>query len=93
MVSIVELQKGNYPPDVVIATLKDYADSGAAIIGRIVIQVIDKTPLTKNQIKELQNHILIGIINHGRRAARKDTEITEAGQYAMVYAHLVEKLS
>lgn len=41
--------------------LKEYAESGAAISGRVVVTIIRKMELTKAQKRDLANHARFGI--------------------------------
>ncbi len=99
--SFAELQQSDSPnPQDVIDTLKDYAETGAVISGRVVIEVIGKSGLSREQLSDCLTHATKGNEVHVEMSQRPtmepgkpDAEKREAGEFTQVAEHIRELLS
>lgn len=89
VLSLVELDaKENVTPSDIVATLWDYADSGAAIRGIAVVGAIERCnpPASEADLKDIQEAAMAGIIQQAKNwtHAGPTTVRTEQGEYAHV---------
>ena len=89
--SFAELEgKEQVSADELKATLRDYAESGAAILVRVVNSLIDRVNLTENDLAELVNIARRGIEvqEENRPLSKVWTVEREKGQYQQVINHI-----
>ncbi len=72
------------------ATLRDYAESGSAILGDVVIALINRVKLTQDDRKELQDYVFKGIENQEKHPFRSSdrTVAKEIKEYRQVLHRL-----
>ncbi len=89
--SFLELSRRKSPkPEMLIATLRDYAEGGWSIDARTVITIIDKTPLTPAERRELISISQTGIEVQGKNRTGTDQQsvLRLQGSYQEVINHL-----
>jgi|GEM_PF-2375176 len=95
--SFAELQQSDTPnPQDVIDTLRDYAESGAAISDHVVIEVIAKANLSRKQLSDCLNHAQQGYNVHANMAQHSieaEAEQHEADNFTVVTDYIRQLLS
>lgn len=89
VLSVVELEdKQDVSPSDILATLWDYADSGAAIRGIAVVNAIERCSpsASADDLKDIQEAAIAGIVEQTRNwtHASPETVRKEQGEYASV---------
>ncbi len=69
-------------------TLKDYAESGAAILGRVVIALVERTPLSATDRAELLAYARTGVTVQKRVCDTPSSKQRNAAESEAVIAHL-----
>jgi len=99
--SFKELEETNTPdPNDVIDTMEDYAKSGAAISGRVVVDVINKAGLSRDALEACLSSATKGKEVHKVMSGRGKGEIGKpeaeqraAREYEIVASHIRQLLA
>jgi hypothetical protein len=87
-VRLEELGKGIQDPEVVLATLKEYAESGEAISSKIVIDAISTSLYSQKQLEEARSYLLSGANLHlSRTLCGSGDELIIAIEYAKAFRY------
>ena len=74
-------------PELLVATMDDYARSGAGILASGVIAICDRTPLRRKQMKLIRYAAKVGVAVHKRL-----DDPFEVRQYQAVHDHMNVRL-
>ena len=96
--SLNQLCSGNHNSNIVLASFRDYAESGASIDEDAAMLAIkrQRDNLTDENLAELRRILLMGAMNHGVRTCYdsfKHQERLEAAHYAIVASYVDDMLS
>ena len=80
-------------PNDIKATLKDCAESGTAILGQVVIKLIDRVPMTRDDLSECLQSAEIGVVAQQKVCSSEEDEIKESGEYSQVADHVRSKIA
>lgn len=83
---------GEFSPELVIETFREYAETGSHICANTALKAIEKANLTNAQLQKVQAHIKTGICYHAQRGLSKPAELREAEIYADVYNRISRDL-
>jgi len=96
--SLNQLCAGNHNSNVVLASFRNYAESGASIADDVAIMVIKRQQdnLTDENLAELRRILLVGAMSHGKITCYdsfKHQERLEAAHYVIVASYVDDMLS
>jgi hypothetical protein len=89
MTTFKELEKEENPTaEVLKATLKYYAEVGAAISGRVVIGIINRTTLSEGDKTELRQYAQMGVEMQQQVCDTRSSKTKFSGEFKQVLQHL-----
>jgi len=84
-------QRETVSPRDLLDTLQDYAETGAAILGQVVANIVWRTELSVDELSEISSLATIGEAKH--RANEKPAEMKEAYQFQILVESVARRIA